>query len=92
MSGDEMDSEKSLIVFKNYKIRRIWHDDECNYSVSDMIAVLTDSNDELALEKTKVKRNVTLRHQRVSMFNKKSNYSAIQIMATDDESTFCSFL
>ena len=43
-----MDSEKSLIVFHNNKIRRIWHDDEWNYSVSDIIAVLTDSKDELA--------------------------------------------
>ena len=41
----------------------MWHDDEWNYSVSDMIAVLTDSNDELALEKTKVKRAATRRHQ-----------------------------
>ncbi len=41
-------SEKSLIVFHDKKIRRLWHDDEWFYSVSDIIAVLTDSKDELA--------------------------------------------
>ncbi len=46
--GNDMDSEKSLIVFHNNKIRRIWHDDEWNYSVSNIIAVLTDSKDGLA--------------------------------------------
>ncbi len=48
MRGNDMDSEKSLIVFHNNKIRRIWHDDEWNYSVSNIIAVLTDSKDGLA--------------------------------------------
>ena len=43
-----MTSEKSLIVFQDKKIRRLWHDDEWFYSVSDIIAVLTDSKDELA--------------------------------------------
>ena len=43
-----MDSEKSLIVFQDKKIRRLWHNDEWNFSVSDIIAVLTDSKDELA--------------------------------------------
>jgi len=46
--GNMMDSEKSLIVFQDKKIRRLWHDDEWNFSVSDIIAVLTDSKDELA--------------------------------------------
>jgi hypothetical protein len=40
--------EKSLIVFQDKKIRRLWHDDEWFYSVSDIIAILTDSKDELA--------------------------------------------
>jgi len=39
---------KSLIVFQDKKIRRTWHDGEWHYSVSDIIAVLTDSKDELA--------------------------------------------
>ena len=43
-----MDSKDNLIVFKGAKIRRLWHDDEWFYSVSDIIAVLTDSKDELA--------------------------------------------
>ena len=43
-----MDSKDTLIVFKGAKIRRLWHDDEWFYSVSDIIAVLTDSKDELA--------------------------------------------
>lgn len=43
-----MTSEKSLIVFQDKKIRRLWHDDEWFYSVSDIIAILTDSKDELA--------------------------------------------
>ncbi len=43
-----MKSEKSLIVFQDKKIRRIWHNDEWYFSVSDIIAVLTDSKNELA--------------------------------------------
>ncbi|MRG77297.1 MAG: phage antirepressor protein [ANME-2 cluster archaeon] len=43
-----MDSEKSLIVFQDKKIRRLWHNDEWHFSVSDIIAILTDSKDELA--------------------------------------------
>ncbi|GFO97535.1 phage antirepressor protein [groundwater metagenome] len=43
-----MTSEKSLIVFLDKKIRRLWHDDEWFYSVSDIIAILTDSKDELS--------------------------------------------
>ncbi len=45
---NKMTSEKSLIVFQDKKIRRLWHDDEWFYSVSDIIAILTDSKDELA--------------------------------------------
>ncbi len=48
MRGNEMDSEKSLIVFQDKKIRRVWHNDEWHFSVSDIIAILTDSKDELA--------------------------------------------
>ena len=43
-----MTKEKSLIVFQDKKIRRMWHDEEWYFSVSDIIAVLTDSKDELA--------------------------------------------
>ncbi|MFH1641910.1 MAG: Bro-N domain-containing protein [Nanoarchaeota archaeon] len=43
-----MTKEKSLIVFQDKKIRRIWYNEEWHYSVSDIIAVLTDSKDELA--------------------------------------------
>ncbi len=43
-----MTKEKSLIVFQDKKIRRVWHDEEWYFSVSDIIAVLTDSKDELA--------------------------------------------
>jgi DNA-damage-inducible protein D len=43
-----MTSEKSLIVFQDKKIRRIWYNEEWHYSVSDIIAVLTNSKDELA--------------------------------------------
>ena len=48
MRGNDMDSEKSLIVFQDKKIRRLWHNDEWHFSVSDIIAILTDSKDELA--------------------------------------------
>jgi DNA-damage-inducible protein D len=39
---------KSLIVFQDKKIKRIWHNKEWHYSVSDIILILTDSKDELA--------------------------------------------
>ncbi len=35
-----MKKEKSLIVFQDKKIRRIWHDEEWYFSVSNIIAVL----------------------------------------------------
>ncbi len=41
-------SEKALVVFQDKKIRRIWHDKEWYFSVSDIIAVLIDSKDELS--------------------------------------------
>jgi len=43
-----MDKANSLVVFPDKKIRRLWHNEEWWFSVSDIIAVLTDSIDELA--------------------------------------------
>jgi hypothetical protein len=43
-----MDSEKSLVVFQNKKIRRIWFNEEWHFSVTDIIAILVDSKDEMA--------------------------------------------
>ncbi len=40
--------EKSLVVFQSNEIRRLWHDEQWFYSVSDIIAILTDSKDKLA--------------------------------------------
>ncbi|MDO9517528.1 MAG: Bro-N domain-containing protein, partial [Methanosarcinaceae archaeon] len=40
-----MDSEKSLIVFQDKKIRRVWHDEEWFFSVIDIAAVLTEQGD-----------------------------------------------
>ena len=48
LGGVMKSNNKSLIVFQDKKIRRTWHDGEWHYSVSDIIAVLTDSKDELA--------------------------------------------
>ena len=41
-------SEKSLVVFQDIKVRRLWHDNEWFYSVTDIILVLTNSKDEMA--------------------------------------------
>lgn len=43
-----MGKDKALVVFQDKKIRRVWHNDEWFYSVTDIIAVLTDSLDESA--------------------------------------------
>ncbi len=40
--------ERSLVVFQDKKIRRVWQDDGWFYSVTDIVLVLTDSQDELA--------------------------------------------
>jgi len=40
-----MDSEKSLIVFQDKKIRRVWHNEEWFFSVIDIAAVLTEQGD-----------------------------------------------
>jgi hypothetical protein len=40
-----MDSHNALVVFQDKNIRRIWHNDEWCYSVVDVVAVLTESED-----------------------------------------------
>jgi prophage antirepressor-like protein len=45
MRGNDMDSEKSLIVFQDKKIRRVWHNEEWFFSVVDIAAVLTEQGD-----------------------------------------------
>ena len=44
----EEKSLNGLIVFQDRKIRRLWYDNQWFYSVTDIIAVLTDSKDEMA--------------------------------------------
>ncbi|MFP4402774.1 MAG: Bro-N domain-containing protein [Candidatus Woesearchaeota archaeon] len=39
-----MDKKNKLVVFEDKKIRRIWHDDEWYFSIVDIIAVLTESD------------------------------------------------
>lgn len=38
-----MDKNKTLVVFQNKKIRRIWHNHEWYFSVVDVVEALTDS-------------------------------------------------
>ncbi|MCG7849325.1 MAG: Bro-N domain-containing protein [ANME-2 cluster archaeon] len=45
MRENDMDSEKSLIVFQDKKIRRVWHNEEWFFSVVDIAAVLTEQGD-----------------------------------------------
>jgi len=40
-----MDKENALVVFQDKKIRRVWFNDEWFFSVVDVVAVLTDSED-----------------------------------------------
>ena len=39
-----MDDKNRLVVFQDKKIRRIWHNEEWYFSVTDVVEVLTDSN------------------------------------------------
>lgn len=39
-----MTQEKSLIVFEDKKIRRVWHENEWYFSVIDIVEALTESN------------------------------------------------
>ena len=43
-----MNKDNALVVFQDKKIRRLWFNDEWFYSVTDIVAVLTESLDELA--------------------------------------------
>ncbi|MCK4996759.1 Bro-N domain-containing protein [Candidatus Pacearchaeota archaeon] len=43
-----MEDGKKLVIFQDKKIRRIWHNNEWYFSVSDIIAVLTNSIDPVA--------------------------------------------
>ena len=43
-----MEKNKALVVFRDKLIRRMWFDDEWHYSVTDIIAILTESKDEMA--------------------------------------------
>jgi DNA-damage-inducible protein D len=38
-----LDKDKALVVFQDKKIRRIWHEEEWFYSVTDIVEVLTES-------------------------------------------------
>ena len=40
-----MQQKKSLIVFQDKKIRRIWHNEEWYFSVIDIVAILTEQED-----------------------------------------------
>ena len=40
----EKEAQKGLIVFQARSIRRLWHDDQWFYSVVDIIAVLSESD------------------------------------------------
>ena len=39
-----MDSNDALVVFEGAKIRRLWHDEQWNFSVVDIVGALTDSS------------------------------------------------
>ena len=38
-----MDSSDALVVFEGIKIRRIWYNEQCFFSVIDVIQAITDS-------------------------------------------------
>ena len=38
------EAQKGLIVFQDRSIRRLWHDDQWFYSVVDIVAVLSESD------------------------------------------------
>lgn len=40
-----MEQDNKIIIFQETEIRRVWHDEEWWFSVVDVIAVLTESND-----------------------------------------------
>ena len=45
MSENELNENKELVLFENSKIRRQMYNGEWNYSIVDIIAILTDSKD-----------------------------------------------
>jgi len=57
------DQDKSLIIFQDKKIRRIWYNEEWYFSVIDIIAVLTDQADYQKARKYWNKLNQRLREE-----------------------------
>lgn len=37
--------QKQIVLFEEKEVRRTWHDEQWYFSVSDVVQVLTDSND-----------------------------------------------
>src|SRR3989338_1978610 len=62
-NGNKMQKEKSLIVFQDKKIRRIWHQNLWFFSVIDIVAILTEQEDPYTARKYWNKLSQRLREE-----------------------------
>lgn len=77
-----MNKEKSLIVFQDKKIRRIWHQDQWFFSVIDIVAILTEQEDPQTARKYWNKLSQRLREEGSEAV---TNCHQLKLVAEDSE-------
>ena len=78
-----MDEKKALVVFQGKNIRRVWHNEQWHFSVTDIIAVLTGQEDFQAARKYWNKLSQRLRDEGSEVV---TNCHRLKLSAEDEKS------